>query len=76
MPSRSGGAAGGLVLALALAGAASAVARAQDAPAPPPLRVSDNGRFLVTDDGRPFFWLGDTVGDVDLAACRRRNGCE
>ncbi|MBN2452201.1 MAG: DUF4038 domain-containing protein, partial [Lentisphaeria bacterium] len=24
------------------------------------LRVSDNGRFLVTEQGRPFFWLGDT----------------
>ena len=29
--------------------------------APPAhLRVSDNGRFLMTDDGNPFFWLGDT----------------
>jgi hypothetical protein len=25
-----------------------------------PLRVSENKRFLVTRDGRPFFWLGDT----------------
>lgn len=25
------------------------------------LRVSDNGRFLVRDDGTPFFWLGDTA---------------
>jgi hypothetical protein len=25
------------------------------------LRVSDNRRFLVTADGRPFFWLGDTA---------------
>jgi hypothetical protein len=25
-----------------------------------PLEVSDNGRFLVDDDGTPFFWLGDT----------------
>jgi hypothetical protein len=24
------------------------------------LRVSDNHRFLVTDQGDPFFWLGDT----------------
>lgn len=24
------------------------------------LRVSDNHRFLVTQDGQPFFWLGDT----------------
>ena len=26
-----------------------------------PLRVSDNGHFLVTQDGTPFFWLGDTA---------------
>jgi Protein of unknown function (DUF4038)/Putative collagen-binding domain of a collagenase len=25
-----------------------------------PLKVSDNKRFLVTGDGQPFFWLGDT----------------
>jgi hypothetical protein len=24
------------------------------------LKVSDNMRFIVTDDGKPFFWLGDT----------------
>lgn len=24
------------------------------------LRVSENGRFLVHEDGSPFFWLGDT----------------
>src|SRR5690606_33223748 len=24
------------------------------------LSVSENGRYLMTDDGRPFFWLGDT----------------
>ena len=27
----------------------------------PSLRVSDNHRFLVTESGQPFFWLGDTV---------------
>jgi hypothetical protein len=26
----------------------------------PRLKVSDNGRFLVTESGSPFFWLGDT----------------
>ncbi len=26
----------------------------------PRLKVSDNGRFLVHEDGSPFFWLGDT----------------
>jgi len=27
----------------------------------PALRVSDNHRFLITEDGRPFFWLADTA---------------
>ena len=41
----------GLLSALLCLGASS----------PPPLRVSDNGHFLVTQDGTPFFWLGDTA---------------
>lgn len=28
------------------------------------LRVSENHRFLVTEDGRPFFWLGDTAWEL------------
>lgn len=28
------------------------------------LRVSDNRRFLVFDDGAPFFWLGDTAWEL------------
>jgi uncharacterized protein DUF4038/collagenase-like protein with putative collagen-binding domain len=34
------------------------------AQSPPPLRVSENRRFLVTADGRPFFWLGDTAWEL------------
>ena len=30
----------------------------------PQLRVSENRRFLVTADGRPFFWLGDTAWEL------------
>lgn len=30
----------------------------------PALRVSENQRFLVTADGRPFFWLGDTAWEL------------
>lgn len=30
----------------------------------PRLKVSDNRRFLVTTDGRPFFWLGDTAWEL------------
>ena len=30
----------------------------------PRLKVSDNHRFLVTEDGRPFFYLGDTAWEL------------
>ena len=30
----------------------------------PALRLSDNQRFLVTADGQPFFWLGDTAWEL------------
>src|SRR6188472_2788845 len=30
----------------------------------PRLRVSENRRFLVTADGQPFFWLGDTAWEL------------
>lgn len=29
-----------------------------------PLKVSDNNRFLVTNSGKPFFWLGDTAWEL------------
>jgi hypothetical protein len=29
-----------------------------------PTKVSDNGRYLVTSDGKPFFWLGDTAWEL------------
>jgi hypothetical protein len=32
--------------------------------ATPRLKVSDNHRFLVTEDGKPFFWLGDTAWEL------------
>ncbi|MEJ7645534.1 MAG: glycoside hydrolase family 140 protein [Chryseolinea sp.] len=28
------------------------------------LRVSDNHRYLVTADGKPFFWMGDTAWEL------------
>jgi hypothetical protein len=37
---------------------------AQGALGTPPLKVSENKRFLVTADGRPFFWLGDTAWEL------------
>lgn len=40
-------------------------APAADARLPlPRLQVSDNHRFLVTADGKPFFWLGDTAWEL------------
>jgi hypothetical protein len=30
----------------------------------PSLKVSENKRFLVTADGQPFFWLGDTAWEL------------
>jgi hypothetical protein len=30
----------------------------------PRLRVSDNHRFIVTEQGEPFFWLGDTAWEL------------
>lgn len=30
----------------------------------PRLKVSDNKRFLVTENGEPFFWLGDTAWEL------------
>jgi len=34
------------------------------ASAAPQLKVSENHRFLVYADGRPFFWLGDTAWEL------------
>jgi hypothetical protein len=45
----------------------AAEARAQTLPA---LKVSENRRFLITADGRPFFWLGDTAWELFHRATR------
>lgn len=34
------------------------------------LKVSDNQRFLVTEDGKPFFWMADTAWEL-LHRCDR-----
>lgn len=46
------------LVALGLASVAALAA------APPRLKVSDNHRFLVTERGEPFFWLGDTAWEL------------
>lgn len=75
---------GARILALLLAAAALAPAvGAEEQPAtaavpparpPPRLRVSDNGRALVTEDGAPFFWLGDTSWHMMTKAVREDGG--
>ena len=46
-------------IAILLAFASTASARQL-----PRLKVSENKRFLVTADGQPFFWLGDTAWEL------------
>ena len=47
---------------IALLGA-SAVAQRPAEPLPR-LKVADNHHFLVTANGQPFFWLGDTAWEL------------
>lgn len=54
--------AGGWLLAAALLAAASAAGAA--ASRAPRLKVSENRRFLVREDGTPFFYLGDTAWEL------------
>ncbi|MEO7270776.1 MAG: glycoside hydrolase family 140 protein [Vicinamibacterales bacterium] len=50
---------------LALVSPSLATMAQPTAPRPlPRLRVSDNHRFLVTERGDPFFWLGDTAWEI------------
>ena len=39
------------------------LARPEHGPAPT-LKLSNNGRFIVTREGKPFFWLGDTAWEL------------
>lgn len=47
----------GVLAAVAGAAACSAASSSE----PGRLKVSGNARYLVTEDGRPFFWMGDTA---------------
>lgn len=53
-----------LLSAFLLTLTAAAVARADDPKPLPKLKVSDNKRFLVTADGKPFFYLADTAWEL------------
>src|SRR3954452_7231976 len=47
---------------IAVVGTLAADATAADGP--PRLKVSENRRFLVKEDGSPFFYLGDTAWEL------------
>lgn len=49
------------VMALAPRLAAWQPCGGEEGPRLPPLKLSENRRFLVSADGKPFFWLGDTA---------------
>lgn len=51
-----------ITAALLLAGAKPAPAQTRRTL--PHLKVSDNQRFLVQEDGKPFFYLGDTAWEL------------
>ncbi len=53
-----------LTTAAALAGLLAVSAQTPARRGLPPLRVSENHRFLATADGRPFFYLGDTAWEL------------
>ena len=53
------------LLAAMISGFAGSVANGDDGPQRlPRLKVSDNRRFLVREDGSPFFYLGDTAWEL------------
>ncbi len=52
------------VLAVAFSGAVAAEKETPRESALGRLRVSDNHRYLVQEDGRPFFYLGDTAWEL------------
>lgn len=64
---------GPLWLAVWLAWASHCGLYGQPKPKLPPLKISENGRYLVTDKGEPFFWLGDTAWFLVLKASRESN---
>jgi hypothetical protein len=43
---------------------ASAEKSLADTKTPYPAKVSDNGRYLLDQHGKPFFWLGDTAWEL------------
>ena len=53
-----------LLLLACLLAVAAALGAAQNPKRLPRIKVSENQRFLVTEDGRPFFYLADTAWEL------------
>ena len=53
-----------LALAFMLTLSPPAVCATRDGAGPLPVSVSPNGHYLVTSDGKPFFWLADTAWEL------------
>jgi len=53
-----------LLPVIALLALLAVVARPLSANELPRLKVSENHRYLQTEDGKPFFWLGDTAWEL------------
>ena len=53
-----------LILLTGVGIAPSALSASKTSNPLPPLKVSDNERFIVTADNKPFFWLGDTAWEL------------
>lgn len=49
-----------LLAALALAACQPKAPTVEEDPGLPALKISENGRYFMTESGEPFFWLGDT----------------
>ncbi len=47
-------------LSFVIAGSLLSCSAEAEKPKTPLLKIADNGRYLSTQDGKPFFWLGDT----------------
>jgi hypothetical protein len=48
------------LLTIAIAGTLFSCAAQQESERMQLLKISENGRYFATEDGKPFFWLGDT----------------
>src|SRR5690606_32621414 len=48
------------LLTIAIAGALFSCYAQKESERMQLLKISENGRYFATEDGKPFFWLGDT----------------